>query len=192
MDDGINKHRPLQGPSWLSGEDRITMHSFQQLYFHAVWATYTRAPLINRDWRPELLQILAEEVQNRGGWPLRHNAMPDHAHLLFRLPPTVPISDFLGEVKGATAYRANRQLRPKFKLRWQDGYGIVSLRKAELTKVARYIDDQEEHHKKGRLSSLLEQFEIPLDDWPSRDESPLKGAGGQFGIVPKPRPEGLG
>ena len=101
--------------------------------------------------------------------------MPDHAHLLVRLPPTVQISEFLGEVKGATAYRVNHDIKPKFKLRWQEGYGILSLRKAELAKVSRYIEEQEEHHRKGRLSAVLEMTEILQDDWPQ--VSPLKGAG---------------
>jgi len=106
-----------------------------------------------------------EEVKKRGGWLIRHNATPDHTHLLVRLPPAVQISDFLGEVKGAAAYRVNRDLRPKFKLRWQEGYGIVSLRKAELPKVSRYIDQQKEHHRKGTLSALLERTEIEKEDW---------------------------
>ena len=70
-------------------------HAFHQLYFHAVWATHSRAPLINRQWRPDLLQMMNEEVRNRGGWLIRHNAMPDHAHLLVRLPPALRISDWL-------------------------------------------------------------------------------------------------
>ena len=159
-------------------------HAFHQLYFLAVWATHSRAPLINRQWRPALLQIMNEEVRNRGGWLIRHNAMPDHAHLLVRLPPALRISDFLGEVKGATAYRVNRELHPKFKLRWQEGYGILSLRKAEMAKVSRYIDEQEEHHRKGTLSTLLETAEIQKDDWPEGIISPLKGAG-RNGLLPR-------
>ena len=150
-------------------------HAFHQLYHHVTWATHSREPLIHRKWRPQLLQIMGEEVRKRGGWLIRHNAMPDHAHLLVRLPPTVRISDFLGEVKGATAYRVNHHLNPKFKLRWQEGYGVLSLRKAELAKVSRYIEEQEEHHRRGRLSALLEMTEIQEDDWPEGLGSPLKG-----------------
>src|ERR1035437_5988882 len=135
-------------------------HALHQLYFHAAWATHSREPLISRQWRPQLLDIMNEEVKKRGGWLIRHNAMPDHAHLLMRLPPAVRISDFLGEVKGATAYRVNHQIHPKFKLRWQEGYGILSLRKEELARVCRYIDKQEDHHRKGTLSALLETTEI--------------------------------
>lgn len=105
-------------------------------------------------------------MQKRGGWSIRHNAMPDHAHLLVRLPPTVTVAEFIGEVKGATSFRVNRDLKPKFKLRWQEGYGVLTLRQDELDKVSRYIDNQEQHHARAKLSELLETTEHHQDDWP--------------------------
>ncbi|MEW6210514.1 MAG: IS200/IS605 family transposase [Acidobacteriota bacterium] len=141
-------------------------HTFHQLYYHFVWATHSREPLIDRAWRPQMLEILNEEVKTRGGWPLRHNAMPDHAHLLVRLPPNIAVSDFIGQVKGASSFRVNREIHPKSKLRWQEGYGVLSLRRDELEKVIHYIDHQEEHHRKGMLSDLLERCETEEDDWP--------------------------
>jgi putative transposase len=91
-------------------------HTFHQLYYHFAWSTSCREPLIERAWRPRMLEILNEEVKARGGWPIRHNAMPDHAHLLVRLRPTATISDFIGKVKGATSFRVNRDLQPRHKL----------------------------------------------------------------------------
>jgi REP element-mobilizing transposase RayT len=85
--------------------------------------------------------------------------MPDHADLLARLPPTVTVSGFIGKVKGATSYRVNREVKPRFRLRWQEGYGVISVRKGEIEKVSRYVDGQEEHHKRGKLSDLLERLE---------------------------------
>ena len=91
--------------------------------------------------------------------------MPDHAHLLCRLPPTVLLADFIGQLKGATSFRVNKEIRPRFKLRWQEGYGVLTLRKDEIEKVARYIDRQEEHHRRGKLSDVLETVETNDDDW---------------------------
>jgi REP element-mobilizing transposase RayT len=91
--------------------------------------------------------------------------MPDHAHLLCRFPPTILIADFIGQLKGATSFRVNREIKPKFKLHWQEGYGVLTLRKGEITKVSRYIDRQEEHHRRGRLSNLREKYEGDEDDW---------------------------
>jgi REP element-mobilizing transposase RayT len=79
--------------------------------------------------------------------------------LLARLPPTVVVSEFIGQVKGATSFRVNHEVRPKFKLQWQEGYGVLTLREDELEKVSRYIDNQEEHHRTGRVSRILERTE---------------------------------
>jgi putative transposase len=140
-------------------------HVFHQLHYHFVWATHAREPHLDRSYRPDFLKLLHDEVESRGGQTIRHNAMPDRAHLLVRLSPTVLVSEFIGQVKGATAYRTNHEIKPKFKLHWQQGYGVLSLRKDELDKVSRYIDNQEKHHTSGRLSDLLESVESGEDDW---------------------------
>lgn len=131
-------------------------HAFHELYYHFAWATHGRRALIAHDHRPAVLAIINDEAKKRGGWPIRHNAMPDHVHLLVRLPPSVAVSDFIGQVKGATAHRVNEEIRPHFKLTWQEGYGVLTLRKNELDKVSRYIDNQEKHHQAGRISTVLE------------------------------------
>ena len=140
-------------------------HAFHQLYYHFTWATHSREPHIDRSIRPAFLELLHEEVMTRGGRSIPDNAMPDHVHLLARLPQTVSISEFIAQVKGAAAYRMNHEIRPKFKLRWQEGYGALTLRKDEVEKVSRYIDNQEQHHRLGRLSDLPESTEELTDDW---------------------------
>jgi putative transposase len=132
-------------------------HVFHQLFYHFAWSTHSRVALIRRDYRPELLKIINEEAKKCGGWPIRHNAMPDHVHLLVRLPPAARVSEFIGQVKGAASHRMNEEVRPSFKLMWQEGYGVLTLRQDEVEKVSRYIDDQETHHRTGRLSDLLER-----------------------------------
>ena len=134
-------------------------HAFHQLFYHVIWATHARDPHIHRSWRPQLLQIIDEEARKHGAHPIRRNAMPDHVHLLIRLPPTIALSEFIGLLKGGTSFRANREIKPRFKLVWQEGYGALTLRKDELEKVCHYIDHQEEHHKSGRVSEILERIE---------------------------------
>lgn len=148
-------------------------HAFHQLYYHFIWGTHSREPLIDRAWRPQLLEILNQEVKTRGGSPIRHNAMPNHVHLLVRLPPTVLLSEFIGQVKGATSFRVNKELQPNPKLRWQEGYGVLSLRQDEVKSVARYIDTQESHHSKNNLSDLLETWQVENDNWQSDEADVL-------------------
>jgi putative transposase len=147
-------------------------HAFHQLYYHFAWSTHSRISLIRHDQRPKLLEIINEEAKKWGGWPIRHNAMPDHVHLLVRLPPTVKLSEFIGKVKGASAHRFNEELQPDFKLQWQEGYGALTIRKDEVEKVSRYIDNQEKHHQSGNLSVLLERT---ADDGEQNDMPPPEG-----------------
>jgi putative transposase len=123
-------------------------HAFHQLYYHFAWATHERAAIIDRNWRPQLLQIIGQEVKKLGAWPIRHNAMPDHAHLLVRLPPTLSVADFIGRVKGATSFQVNRDIRPGFKFRWQEGY-----ESAHATQ-RRTAQGQPIHRPPGRASPL--------------------------------------
>jgi hypothetical protein len=100
--------------------------------------------------------------------------MPDHVHLLVRLPPTVKVCDFIGQVKGATAHRINEEIKPNFKVRWQEGYGVVTLRQGEVEKVSRYVDNQETHHKTGKLSDILERTDGDEEE-PPPEISPPEG-----------------
>jgi putative transposase len=142
-------------------------HAFHQLYYHFTWATHGRRTIIRGEHRASLLRIINEEAKTRGGWPIRHNAMPDHVHLLVRLPPSVRVSDFIGQVKGTTAHRVNKEIKPDCKLTWQEGHGVLTLRKDELEKVSRYVDNQETHHQSGRLSILLERIADEEETSPS-------------------------
>ena len=84
------------------------------------------------------------------------------------------LSDFIGQVKGASSHRVNEEIKPGFKLMWQEGYGVLTLRKDEVEKVSRYIDDQETHHRVGKLSMLLERT-AGDEDHPDSDVSPPEG-----------------
>ena len=51
---------------------------------------------------------------------------------------------------------------------WQEGYGAFSHSRAQVTQVVKYIQNQEEHHKKRsfRMEYLdfLEKFEVDYDE----------------------------
>jgi REP element-mobilizing transposase RayT len=73
---------------------------------------------------------MAEEVAKRGGILIRQNAMPDHAHLLVRLKPNILVSDFIGEVKGGTTYRYNREASIEARLARRIWRGDVARRRS--------------------------------------------------------------
>ena len=128
-------------------------HTIHQLYHHFIWATHSRKPLISREWRL-LLKIISEKKNLRGGFTSTKTG--DGPRLSRRpLSATVLISDFVGKVKGAISHRVNRHIKPTFKLQWQEGCGVDSLRCDDLEKVYHYIDHQEDHHRSRKVSSSL-------------------------------------
>jgi putative transposase len=153
---------PLQrlraGFSPRTNGEPLMSHVFHQLYYHFVWATHDRQPLLIAEQRPDLLRMQAEEIARRGGILIRQNCVSDHMHLLVRLTPNILVSEFIGQVKGAVCYRFNHEANPRFRLKWQDGYAVLTLREAEVEKVARYIDNQERLHQERKLSRVLEML----------------------------------
>ncbi len=146
----------------VNGAERqgaMASHSFHQLCFHFVWATKERLPLIEEGTKRQVIDAVGEACRKRGVNPIACNAMPDHMHLLVRLKPTIAPAEFIGEIKGATSYEHNHRFGARNFLKWQEGYGVVSLRADETEKVVRYIEEQEERHAAKRLSRLLETIE---------------------------------
>ena len=123
-----------------------------------VRATHERTPSLVPELRPDVLRIQAEEIARRGGILIRQNCVADPMHLLVRLTPSVLISDFIGQVKGGGCYRFNRETNPKWRLKWQEGYAVLTSREEEVEKVSRYIDNQERLHQQGKLSRILEML----------------------------------
>ena len=67
-------HPSLLQEAYVKNERNLMSHVFHQLYYHFTWATHSREPLVDRAWRPKLLEILDDEVKTRGGFPIRHHA----------------------------------------------------------------------------------------------------------------------
>ena len=82
-----------------------------------------------------------------------------HVHVAVTIPPTLLISEFVGQIKGATSHDVNEQFALRGKvLQWQVGYGVVSFGTRDLDWVKRYIQDQRVHHASGKTQDRLERI----------------------------------
>ena len=80
-----------------------------------------------------------------------------HVHLIFQMEPFVNLSEIIGKLKGSSSIEMNT-LHGKNSLKWQRGYGIVSFDTKNLSSVRQYVENQKEHHSKGTVKKLLEEF----------------------------------
>ena len=131
---------------------------FHQLYYHFVWATKNRMPLITEENKRFVISEIEIQCRTRGGTLLVYNVMPDHAHLAVALPPTACVATFIGKVKGASSRNLSKEPIWELPFSWQDGYGVVTFRKGELDKVTKYVENQEEIHASRKISRILERI----------------------------------
>ena len=131
--------------------------SYTNLLYHIVYGTKNRSPFINDEFKPNLHKYLGGIVNGLNAIPIEINGMADHVHLLVRLKPIISVSEFLQKLKANSSGWARRQQRGRFG--WQARYGAFSVSESQAPVVRRYIQNQEEHHRK---MSFEEEFKTLL------------------------------
>jgi len=132
---------------------------YWKLYYHFVWGTKNRLPLIDSVLEPELNRAIAAKAQKLGGFVHAIGGMEDHVHLAVSIPPKVAPAKFIGDVKGNSSHFVNYVMRPDFVFRWQAEYGILSFGERNLVSVVRYIHNQKQHHADGTLIAVMERMD---------------------------------
>jgi putative transposase len=93
--------------------------------------------------------------------------MPDHVHIFIGFRPHQSISSLIQNVKAETTKWIKEQNLSSL-FAWQEGYAAFSYSKSQVPDVIRYIQNQEDHHRKQSFleeyKSLLKSFEIDFDE----------------------------
>ena len=143
-------------------------NTYTQIHIQAIFAVQNRQALIQNEWKDELYKYITGIVQNHNHKMLQINGMPDHLHLFFGMRPTQSISDLMKIVKGDSSKWINEKGFLKTKFSWQAGFGAFSYAKSQVPKVIKYIQNQEEHHKRKTFIEeyvdFLKAFEIDYDE----------------------------
>ena len=130
---------------------------FRQLYYHVVWTTKNREPVLTSRLQQHLFNAVTEKCRALGCVVHALNAIEDHVHLALEIPPALAVASAIGQIKGAASHHLNE--RQPGSAYWQDGYGVVTFRKGDLEKVKQYVVSQQERHAGNGLSRVLEAVE---------------------------------
>ena len=132
--------------------------SYWRLFYHIVWATKNREPLLKAEWEQDLYGYLWGKATALGCLPHAINGMQDHIHLLISIPPKYSISRIVGHIKGSSSRYINSELRPINKFEWQSGFGAISISESGFSTVVQYVLKQKQHHTNGTLKNILEKI----------------------------------
>src|SRR5688572_8221183 len=101
---------------------------YSRLYYHFVWATHDRLPLIMSGNQEAIFRAIAQKVIELRGLVHALNGMPDHVHLVATVPPNVALAAFVGQAKGSSSHLANRlgSAQNQIPFAWQQEYGVIT------------------------------------------------------------------
>jgi putative transposase len=139
-------------------------HSYSQNHVHLVFSTKNREKLIAPETQVRLWPYIAGICKKHDMLTFAIGGIADHVHLLFRLPPTLSL------VRAVTLIKSNSSIWMKEnekRFAWQEGYGAFSVSSSNVSRVIRYIDGQEAHHRtrsfEQEFLALLKKHGVKFD-----------------------------
>jgi putative transposase len=82
----------------------------------------------------------------------------EHVHALIDLPTNKTIEEVVQLFKGSSSHWINEHKLLRGKFSWGRGYGAFSVSHSSVDRVAKYIANQEDHHRKRSFSDEFELF----------------------------------
>ena len=133
-------------------------NTYTQIHIHVIIAVQNRESLIKDEWQEELYKYLTGIVQGCGHKMIQVNGMPDHVHLFFGMRPNQSLAELMRILKGDSSKWINKMRFSGYRFAWQSGYGAFSYAKSQIPKVAGYIQNQKEHHRKKTFTEEYTEF----------------------------------
>jgi putative transposase len=103
-------------------------------------------------------------ARNLNGRAYTIGGVTDHVHILLSLPPTLAIADAIRVIKANSSKWIREQMR---RFAWQEKYAAFSVSQSNVDAVVRYIDRQEQHHRRRtfqeELVELLDKHGVQYD-----------------------------
>mgnify|MGYP002785659037 CR=1 FL=1 len=131
--------------------------SLWKLYYHFVWATHQRKPLITRSREELLYQFIRHKTDELGGYVRAIGGIDDHVHLIVSIPPSLALAQYVHLIKGSSSRHMNSHCPdPNAPFKWQQEYGVFSISEKNLSIAIRYVNNQKTHHADSKLLSHLE------------------------------------
>lgn len=157
----------FEAPLGAECED-LMANTYSQIYIQTVFAVDGRLSLIRPEFKVELYKYITGIVRNNRQKLIAINGMSDHVHILIGLKPAMALADLVRDIKADSSDFINRKKWVRGRFCWQEGYGAFSYGHSQLNTIIRYIQNQEQHHRrrtfKDEYLTWLKKFEVPFDE----------------------------
>ena len=135
---------------------------------HLVYSTKHRKMWLGRDHQASLFAYQAGIFIKWESPALIIGGVEDHVHSLFSLSKNYALKKVVEEVKKASSkwMKAHGPMNSEFQ--WQAGYAAFSVSQSNVDDVRKYIENQEDHHRKmtfqDELRLLFRRHHVEFDE----------------------------
>ena len=136
----------------------MSVHSYSRCWVHLIWGTLSRERILNKKAAAGLSGYLVKYAEAQAMYMKINFVNPDHVHALVDLPTGFSIEKVVQLLKGSSSHWVNSSELVTGKFAWGRGYGAFSVSHSNMDLVARYIADQEEHHRVRTFTEELREF----------------------------------
>ena len=142
--------------------------TFTNLNYHIIFSAKERRPAIIPEIQTRLYDYMGGIIKNDRGVLETIGGTSDHVHLLLRWRPDESISKLLQILKSRSSGWVHQTFPQCGAFQWQEGYAAFSVSESQCEKVRRYIQNQDEHHRKidfkEELRELLRAHGVQFDE----------------------------
>ena len=116
----------------MSNDDKSLAHTRWNCKYHLVFTPKYRRKVIYGKLRRDIGKILRKLCEMKEVEIIEAHAMPDHIHMLVRIPPKLSVSGFMGFLKGRSAviiHERHANLKYNYGNRsfWSKGYYVSTV-----------------------------------------------------------------
>ena len=136
----------------------MSRNYYAEINLHITWHTKESSPLLVPKVEAVAHHALRGKCVNTPGVYIHAlGGIETHVHLCLSIPPTLTISEFIGQLKGYSSHEVNQKLGGKV-VEWQTGYGVVSFGTGDVPWVKAYVLNQRDRHAAGKIVDRLERI----------------------------------
>ena len=142
--------------------------SLSKLYVHIIFHVKSTFQQIRKEDRNELYSYIGSTIKQNGSIPIVINGVGNHVHVLCIMSKNIALSKLVEEIKKNSSRWIKTKDSYYQKFAWQGGYTGFSVSQSVHDKTKKYIENQEEHHKRmsyqDEVKLFLEEYGIGYEE----------------------------
>lgn len=142
--------------------------SLSKLFVHIIFHIKSASVEIRKDEANELYAYIGSILKDLNCIPVLVNGISNHIHILCVMSKNIALAKLVEDVKRHSSRWIKTKSTYYAKFAWQGGYAGFSVNPSLYEKTRKYIENQEEHHKKMTFQEeyliFLKEYGIEYDE----------------------------